>query len=251
MIDVDKHSLSGSDNYGWEEDKPRLVLYADFMGFKSLVENKSHSDLKQELDDFRILFKNRIKQFCGDENFRYAQFSDSILLVVNGVEEKMFKLLTSAAFCLMHVAMESRFPLKGAIAQGIFTYDKAKELYLGKPLVDAYLLHEQVKYYGIVVHNSAEQTVKNFSTRSLPYLNTKINIERGVVSHYHLCWNLLNENLEEANYTKQCKVWLEKISQQVSGFPRIYIDNTLEIFERDRGNVESLPNDRSNAVVVR
>ncbi|MFI3296608.1 MAG: hypothetical protein R3Y59_03145 [bacterium] len=108
-----------------------------------------------------------------------------------------------------------------------------------KSLVDAYLLQEQVKYYGIVVHHTAEKTVKECKSRSLPYINTEVNLDRGKVKHYHLCWNLLNTKLKIAdNFTEQCEKWLEIISEQVSGFPRIYIDNTIRILNND--NAESM-----------
>ena len=70
--------------------------------------------------------------------------------------------------------MSMQIPIKGVIAQGIFSYDKENELYFGKPLVDAYLLHEELKYYGIVVHNTAEKTIKKYQNSNNPYTNTPI-----------------------------------------------------------------------------
>lgn len=75
---------------------------------------------------------------------QFVQFSDSILISVNGIDEKKFNLLSKATICLMHVAMSMQIPIKGVIAQGMFSYDKENELYFGKPLVDAYLLHEEL-----------------------------------------------------------------------------------------------------------
>ena len=62
-----------------------------------------------------------------------VQFSDSILLVVNGTNEKMFNIITKAAVCLVQSAMSLGFPIKGVIAQGKFSYDKDNELYFGLP----------------------------------------------------------------------------------------------------------------------
>ena len=51
-------------------------------------------------------------------------------------------------------------PIKGALAKGTVACDESKQLYFGKALLDAYLLEENVQYYEIVVHHSAEEQVK-------------------------------------------------------------------------------------------
>ena len=218
----------------WSDDIERLVLYADFMGFKSRIYDKSHNELKTELDVFHNKWTRAISSLLNGDYLRTAQFSDSILIVVNGVDEKMFNLLTKAAIRLMHTAMSMQIPIKGAIAQGEFTYDQEKQLYFGKPLVDAYLLHEEIKYYGIVVHNSAQKITKNYSSAANPYYESPIYIDRGKVNHYHLCWNLVNNSLSPCDITDQCYNWLEDISENVSGHPRLYIDRTKEIIKYDK-----------------
>lgn len=140
----------------------------------------------------------------------------------------------------MHVSMMFEFPLKGVIAQSEFSYDKEDELYLGKPLVDAYLLQDQVKYYGVVVHNSAEKTIKDYRLRLYPYVNTEVNIDKARVRHYHLCWNFLNKDLREDDLTDTCEVWLDTIAERVSGYTRVYIDNTIRIMRQDMDEVNLL-----------
>lgn len=175
----------------------------------------------------------------SNENLKFVQFSDSILIVVNGVDEENFKLLTKAAVHLVHAAMSRNMPVKGVIAQGIFSYDKEKELYLGRPLVDAYLLQEEIKYYGIVVHHTAEGTVKKYKNKENPYFNTPVFIEKGKTSHYHLCWNLVPEDTPTSSIASDCKKWIETISEQVSGHPRMYIDKTLEVLKNDETESEN------------
>ena len=96
----------------WEEPAERLVLYADIMGFKSRVMDNSHEVLRNDISRFRNDWESRMKPFLKADHLRYVQFSDSILIVVNGVDDKMFNLITKAAFCLMHTAISNRFPLK-------------------------------------------------------------------------------------------------------------------------------------------
>ena len=243
---AEKQEKSAKDEEKWTEDKERLILYADFMGFKNRVISKDHKDLRGEMNQFREKFFRRMEKLKLGGHLKFTQFSDSILIVVNGTDEKMINLLTKAAIVLFHTSMEKSMkksmeksenglPIKGVIAQGVFTYDDDNEIYFGRPLVDAYELHEKVKYYGVVVHHTAEKTVKSYveKKRKPIYLNTPIYLEEGKVRHYHLCWNLVRENKDYINITPRCEKWLDDIAETVSGAPRLYIDRTLEIIHKD------------------
>lgn len=217
----------------WTTEGERLLLYADVMGFKSRVATRSHKQLKDEILDFRSAWDAKTSCLKLGNYLKFVQFSDSMLLVVQGVDSKMFNLLTQAAVCLMQTAMEKGFPIKGAISQGLFTLDNEKQLYFGQPLVDASLLHDQLKFYGIVVHNSAEKTIKANSDILRPYSKTPIYIEKGKVSHYHLCWNTINNGYKYEDITDKCNKWLDTIEESVSGEPRMYVDRTREILKND------------------
>lgn len=237
---------------GWNEDTVRLILYADFMGFKERVINTKHGDLKKKMEEFHDRWERQVKPLIQGDNLRYAQFSDSILIVANGVTEKMFNLISKAAARLMHVALSEGIALKGVIAQGVFTYDESKELYIGKPLVDAYLLHDEIKYYGIVVHHTAEKTIKKYaSDNGNPYTDNPVVLEKGLTAHYHLCWNMMDKLLDANDYTDQCVKWLDNIAETVSGKPRIYIDNTKNILMADQELVNKRKKEKgTNAAAV-
>ena len=222
----------------WNEDTERLVLFADIMGFKERVINKTHDQLKKDMELFHDKLEKQSSPLRMGDQLRYAQFSDSILVVANGTSEAMLNLISKAGARLMHVALSSGIAIKGVIAQGRFTYDETKELYIGKPLVDAYLLHDEIKFYGIVVHHTAEKTVKQYASETRnPYTNNPIALEKGQTAHYHLCWNMLDTLLAVKDNTAECKKWLEEISETVSGKPRVYIDNTLRILEADQDTI--------------
>lgn len=224
----------------WNEDGERLLLYADVMGFKSRVATRSHQKLKEEIIRFRADWDARTSCLKLGDYLKFVQFSDSMLLVVQGIDAKMFNLITQAGVCLMQIAMENRFPIKGVLAQGQFTFDEVKQLYFGQPLVDASLLHDQLKFYGIVVHNSAEKTVKANADILRPYSKTPIDIEKGKVAHYHLCWNTLNSGYKYEDITDKCNKWLDTIEESVSGEPRIYVDRTRKILENDANAMAEL-----------
>ena len=217
----------------WTEDKDRLILYADIMGFKDTIFSNTNADLKKRLLSFRKSFEMKIKPLRTGDYMRFVQFSDSIIIVVNGIDSKMVNLVTKAGIILMHEAMKAEFPIKGVLSQGMFTYDEDNELYFGRPLVNASLLHDELYYYGIVVHHSAEKIIKNNISIDCPYMISSVNLKKGKTLHYHLIWNMMKKDLSPGNITDDATKWLEKIQESVSGAPRIYIDNTIEIIKND------------------
>lgn len=216
----------------WSKDEQRLVLYLDIMGFTHRVTTVEHKELKKLLVDFETEWQKRIKNLQKGDWLRFVQFSDSIILVANGVDYKMFNIISKAAVCLMQTSMQMGIPIKGVLAQGIFSFEKEPNICFGRPLVDAYNLHNEVYYYGIVVHHTAEKTIKNFQSDDNPFYKTETPMKTGKIKHYHLAWNLL-KNLGAGDATEKCQDWLNRIEEGVSGNPRIYVDNTRFVLEND------------------
>lgn len=216
--------------------KKCYVLYADIMGFKERVKAKEHGELLNEMSRFVKEFNVKTSSLKLGNHLSVSIFSDSILITSDDDSEGSVNLITKAGARLMHVALEQGMALKGAIALGMFTHMKEEQLYVGAPLVDAYLLHDELKFYGIAVHHSAESGIKNYIKQSkyaFSYHNSKISLRQGCVSHYHLCWNLITKKLDKGNITETAHRWLSSIEESVSGMPRIYIDNTRKILKQD------------------
>lgn len=218
----------------WTEDSDRLILYADIMGFKDRVMSTSHEELKKNLLDFMESFNRKMKPLLKGDYLRYVQFSDSIIIVANGTDSKMFNIITKAGVCLMHGAMSHGFPIKGVLTKGMFTFDEKNDLYFGRPLVDAYLLHDELYYYGIVAHHSIESLIKRYKNLDLPYCKNQIPLKKGKTSHYHLSWQFFNDNLSIGNISQKVENWLAHIEETVSGAPRIYVDNTIAVIKSDK-----------------
>ena len=195
----------------WTQDAERLLLYLDIMGFSARVLSKKHNEVKEDLLQFKNAWERRMKPLLKGDYLKFVQFSDSILVVANGVDYKMFNLITKAAVCIMQEAFEHNIPLKGVLAKGEFTYDTENQFYYGRPLVEAYQLHDQIYFYGIVVHHSAEKIVKQYADESNPYGKSQVNIKSGKTSHYHLMWYLLNKGLTGANMEDFCGRWLNEL----------------------------------------
>lgn len=230
----------------WDEDTERLILYMDIMGFSNRETKNTHEKLKADLLSFTQTWKKRIKPLELGNHLKNVQFSDTILIVVDGIDKQMFNLISKAAVCLMQVAIKLGFPIKGVIAQGQFSYDEQNELYFGLPLVEAYQLHDEIYYYGIVVHHSAEATIKKYTDRTNPYTKTPILLKKGQTSHYHLSWHLVSDKLDPGNIECEVKKWLGVIEEQVSGAPRIYVDNTIKVIESDSKKWKSIKTPPTN-----
>ena len=223
------------------------VLYADIMGFKDRVMRTQHQDLEKEFDalitDLDAWFSPNKKA----QTFKVSFFSDSIL-VVDVDTEKGFNRISKAAAGLMQVSLEHKFPLKGVISKGNFTYNEEKQLFFGQAIVDAYLLQEQVYYYGIVAHHSVECDINQYANgweekdngnrKGInPYVLSPVPLKNGYSTHYHLAYNLISKIRETGKDVEvthdSIQSWIEKISGTVSGTPRIYVDNTLQVLKED------------------
>ena len=230
-----------------DKDKEMYILYADIMGFKDRVMRTDHPVLEK---DFEYLITGLADWFVPNkkaQTFKVSFFSDSIL-VVDVDTEKGFNRISKAAAGLMQVSLKHKFPLKGVLSKGNFTYKEDKQLFFGRALVDAYLLQEQIHYYGIVAHHSIEEDIKKYANgwkekdngnrKGInPYILSPIPLKSGNITHYHLAYNLISSKRETGKEIDQTHrniiSWLEQISGTVSGNPRIYVDKTLQVLRED------------------
>lgn len=238
------------------------VLYADIMGFKDRVIRTEHTDLEKDFENLLTGLDYWFKPSKKSPKFKVSFFSDSILIIDENTN-KGFNRISKAAAGLMQVSLKHKFPIKGVIAKGKFTYKEEKQLFFGRALVDAYELENEVHYYGIVAHHTVEKDIQNYSngetaeygnTNTItpnPYVLGPIPLKTGYTTHYHLAYNLISKKRETGKgideINRNIISYLEEISRTVSGTPRIYIDKTLqvlkedlEIFEEhnDNGNIE-------------
>lgn len=206
----------------------RFVAFLDIMGFKERVARTNHSKLLVQLTDFNKAITSYISKNQNTE-IQLAQFSDSIVLFSNDVTQKSLKTLAEVTRGIMQTAIKQQIPIKGAIAQGQITCDIPKQLFFGQALIDAYLLEENIHYYGILVHHTAENSVIKLGNDNCIFKDVKAPLKSGNISHYELSWyiddNSNNDNINEI------KAALKNIRQSVSDAPRKYIDNTLEVIK--------------------
>lgn len=207
----------------------RFVAFLDIMGFKDRVVRTEHDELLGQLSEFNKEITGQISRY-NESEIQLAQFSDSIVLFSNDVTSKSLKNLAEVSRGIMQIAIKSQIPIKGAIAQGKVTCDISKQLFFGQALIDAYLLEESIHYYGILVHHTAEKSVIELADDSI-FKDVKAPLKSGCISHYELSWYVGGDVYEnEIDNVKDC---LRKIRQTVSDAPRKYIDNTMDVIEKN------------------
>ncbi len=229
------------------KEKDKFVLYLDIMGFKDRVNKSEIEDLKQQL----LLFKtknNKLKPLLegsktNEKLIDMAQFSDSIVLVTRDSTEDDLNRISKAAAILMQTALETSFALRGAIAKGQMVFDTNNQLFFGKALVDAYLLEEELCYYGVAFHESTEDSILSAlnNKREMPIEDIAIPLKKGKSKHYHIAWHKLKANYQKGDISSKAFDWLKGIRKSVSGNPRVYLDNTIEIIEK---KIEKNNNDK-------
>lgn len=225
------------------QKQERFVIFLDIMGFKDRVARNNHDELELELIEFNKSITSIIKDIYSENisfeniekeessgslfalnnkknknNILLAQFSDSIVLFSVDNSSDSLRKIAEAASKIMEAAMklDKPIPLKGALAEGRITCDMSKQLFFGQALIDAYLLEENVQYYGVVVHHSAEKSVRDAGIDI--FRDIEVPLKSGKIKHYELLWY------------KDCKDEVEKgldnLRLSVSDSPRKYVDNT-------------------------
>ena len=243
----------------WEKTANRFVAFFDIMGFKDFVYRNSHDVVLKKLefihetlipieDNFEESFnsiKNGIivKKSGNWPACKTVIFSDSILIFSVGDTLSDAENILFDCKWLMNHSMMNNIPMKGAISHGLFTANIEKSIYFGQPLIDAYNLSNEMKLYGGLLHNTFEnhsqingftQKIKDdYMEYKVPLGNSKINhkvinyftenIKINIGAYNNITESIINPDPEEF------KKSVIGFYNQVSGLPRIYVDNTLDL----------------------
>lgn len=138
------------ETHEWNENSDHIVLFMDIMGFKDRVMRMGHKELLEKMIEFKEK-NDRLKPLLQDKNgelLRMVQFSDSIIIASLDDSKSALNKIVKAGVVLMQNALETGFALKGAIAKGPLTFDSGSGIYFGRSIIDAYLLEEELKFYG-------------------------------------------------------------------------------------------------------
>ena len=218
---------------GWEVSSKRFVAFFDIMGFKDMVVRHDNSDIYKTLSELHESVLNPINEIQRDlEHFdtidiQTVMFSDSIMLVSNKDTKRAAMSILYYSGYLLSFCLKEKIPVKGAISYGTMTSDFEKSIHFGQPLIDAYLLEEDLKLYGCVIDNNFEMYLRdNEMLEGLEKYKTPL--KSGKVSHYNIDWTMFNNRHK---VVKNITDIFDNLYSSVSGATRIYVDNTLDFYE--------------------
>jgi hypothetical protein len=237
-----KKETSNTDSI-WEISTNRYVAFIDIMGFKDMVARTPHIDIYDLMK--RIESKKKYINGIGwkgnkSELVRTTTYSDSIMLYSKEDSyDSLYSLICTVAAFTNELFLEC-IPHKGAIAYGFMTLDTENSIYFGQPLIDAYLLQEELYFYGIVVHASAENEMEIFKKEDLliPFCkNYLCPFKNGSSEHLaiipitagiYLSDDINNdeEDAEAKNSREKLFESIKNLRFKTSGHLRKYIDNT-------------------------
>jgi hypothetical protein len=207
------------------------------MGFEDRVFREKHEDVKIMFESLRPAIKEIEKEAekklqeqlnlnkKGDDSPLVfpVSFSDSIILFTSDDKEDSADRIIIDAVYVLSQAIENGIPMKGAIAFGEMTVDTTNSLYFGKPIIDAYKLHQELQIYGVILHHTAQKRISELNdtkiiTNAFTY-DYAVPMKSGKVNHRFVDWTFFCDNPLNS---------VEKLYNTVSGSPRVYVDNTLE-----------------------
>jgi hypothetical protein len=223
------------------DTSPRFIAFIDILGFKDFVMRNTHEYVLEKLTTLTKGIehikttgaKKEVKDgFDGAELTPYV-FSDSVAIFTNNNSHGAAKLLLYACQYLFVNSILTHLPVKGAMAHGTITLDVENSIFFGQPIIDAYLLQEEVKYYGLILHDSMDKHLpiidnKNQSLKKL-LLNTKTPTKSGSITYNNL---MLKFGKDKAGNDINLTEAIEKLYTTVSGAARVYVDNTIEIYNK-------------------
>lgn len=141
--------------------KKRFVGLFDILGFTNLVLNNT---LEWLVEHFNTIFVDAISEATqptailnGKEHkiilSRHVRFSDTILLYTDDDSKMSLVNIIECSNLFLYKSLVKGFPLRGAITHGEFYIGKDgdAESFLGKPLVEAYLLEKKQVWSGAIV----------------------------------------------------------------------------------------------------
>lgn len=217
----------------WKLTTKRYIAFLDIMGFSDYVYRNPHAAVVKRMSIFQKIISTNgteLKEIAKlisnkDEAIKTVSFSDSVLIISS---DESTASLESILFCSQMILVASflnKIPIKGAISYGDMTADFDNSLFVGKALIDAYNLGEQLNMYGIVLDNKIERKINNYKFDLSSYcVQSAIPMKSGLITHQAINW----VNWMKSREKKDPKLTLESFFELVSGAPRKYIDNTLD-----------------------
>lgn len=226
-------------NDKWTKTSKRFVAFFDIMGFKDLVQRNSHDYIVTKLETLKNVLNEletwdsenieTLKEFKIEKHqTKSITFSDSIVIFSMHDSIKDFHKILLDSCIIIRTAYEEGIGIKGALSFGEITVDFDKNIFFGQPIIDAFLLQEELALYTAILDNNIEAKQKSFEISKLQknvIVSYKAPLKGGKVTH-NLIMPIVKDDIElTIKNLKNCYL-------KVSGKPRMYVDNTIEFYEK-------------------
>ena len=234
----------------WKTTDKRFVAFLDILGFKDSVMRNTHDEIYNKLTSINKLKKSieksnyskSLAEYYNDSEVYIVNFSDSIVMFSKNNSVFNFEYFLVTVRFLFGQCISKGIPIKGGIAYGEVSVNKSEQIYFGQPIIDAYILEEDVNHFGIAFHNSLDNYVMNHKEEidDLKYydravFSTKVPLKYGKINHTCIDWfKILVDSKESDDFDLKKNEVLKKLNHfniTCSGNPRKYVDNTIGLFE--------------------
>ncbi|MCX5846307.1 MAG: hypothetical protein NTW12_08115 [Deltaproteobacteria bacterium] len=220
-----------SDENSWEITANRYVAYFDIMGFKDMVARFSHNEIYEMMKkiDKGIKLTTGINWAKNPINLiKTTTYSDSIIIYSKDDSYDSLDSIISTVSALTNELLSNAIPHKGAIAFGTMTIDTVNSIFFGRPLIDAYLLQEELYFYGIVAHATIEQEIEKKKDRPVSFVMKYLcHFKNGNALHLTISPMFIFPAVpENQKMTDKLFASFDKLRFKTSGHLRKYIDNT-------------------------
>ncbi len=220
-----------SEKKKWIITTKRFVAFLDIMGFKDMVARNSHKNIYNSLH----AITSDVKQGKWHMDSYISIFSDSIVIFSRDQTQKSFHDLIWSVLIIFTRFLLLDIPLKGCLSFGTLTVDREKQIFFGQPLIDAYLLEEDLLYFGVILHHSAEKEICSWYSQMPYFLEIPTKLKSGTSNHLNLIWpsayEIISSDLCPTGYCLDPLEVMRNLKFIMSGAPRRYLDNTIEVIE--------------------
>jgi hypothetical protein len=219
----------------WAITDNRYIAYIDIMGFKDMVARENHNEIYKMMKDInnKMYYTSRINwKGSSDILLKTTNYSDSIIIYSKDDSYDSLESITNTVSALTNDLLTAAIPHKGALAFGKMTMDIDESIIFGQPLIDAYLLQEELKFYGIVAHATIEEKIQKRAEEKKGSLLPSVHkyfchFKNG--NAYHIVIHpafIVSYDPSFNSYTDNLFASINKLRLKTSGHLRSYIDNT-------------------------
>lgn len=230
-----------ADSNLWEITTERFVAFIDIMGFKDMVARRPHKEIYEMMKKIAEgkSFAETVSwtEVQVEEGFvKMTTYSDSIMVYSKDSSLNSMNSLISAVSSLTFDLFMASVPHKGSIAYGKMTFDTDNSIFFGQPLIDAYHLQEELNFYGIICHATAEMKIEELrkeNTTVMLMLNYACPLKGGVSRHltvFPMSLYMATESEVEPTHIHFLAA-VKSLYFQTSGYLRKYIENTEKYLE--------------------